>query len=244
MIYANAIYLYSSNRLEPLNKGHIEKILPEMDSQHFFGLFETVLIYNGRAVFIQRHLDRMYDSCQNFCIGLPGKKRLLSLIGKFLKDNLASGTAVLKVSVYGMDNNATAIFFTLKDYPYDLSKTERGIRLTVAASRRDENSTSFRHKITHRFEMDQLRKEVISKGFDDVLFLNLKGNVCETSKANIFAVFGDTVITPPQTEGLLKGVVCDYLLKNNLKGITFKEAPITLPEIFKADEVFVTNSLI
>ncbi|MCX7831399.1 MAG: aminotransferase class IV, partial [Actinobacteria bacterium] len=47
-----------------------------------------------------------------------------------------------------------------------------------------------------------------------------------------------------QTEGLLKGVVCDYLLKNNLKGITFKEAPITLPEIFKADEVFVTNSLI
>lgn len=245
MMRAKYLYLYSSHLLKNVGrKWFLESILPKMDGEHFFGLFETVLVYNGKAVFIKSHLDRMLKSCQFFNISLPSKDELLSLILEFLKKNLESKIAVLKVSVYGVKNDCTAILLSLKDYPYDFSDADKGIRITLAAPKRDPKSLSYKYKTTHRFEMDKLREEAILKGFHDVLFLNLKGNICETSKANIFAVFGNTIITPPQNEGLLKGVVRGYLLKNGLKGFTFKEAPLGLNDILKADEVFVTNSLI
>src|ERR1700692_2509073 len=43
-------------------------------------------------------------------------------------------------------------------------------------------------------------------GFDEVLLLNERGEVSECTAANIFAVKGGKVLTPPLNSGCLEGV--------------------------------------
>lgn len=81
------------------------------------------------------------------------------------------------------------------------------------------------------------------QGFDEVVLLNERGAVAECTSANIFAVFGNRVFTPPLTEGCLPGVTREVLLTEiQVPGITVEERVLTVDELFEADQVFITST--
>jgi branched-chain amino acid aminotransferase len=67
--------------------------------------------------------------------------------------------------------------------------------------------------------------------------------VAECTSANVFAVFGQEVATPPASEGCLPGITREVLLEEcRLPGLRMVERGLTVEELYQADEVFITST--
>jgi branched-chain amino acid aminotransferase len=77
------------------------------------------------------------------------------------------------------------------------------------------------------------------RGAGEAIFLNTAGRLCEGTGTNIFAVLGDTVVTPPLSSGALAGITRELILE----WWDVEERDLTLAEAQAADEVFITSSL-
>jgi branched-chain amino acid aminotransferase len=81
------------------------------------------------------------------------------------------------------------------------------------------------------------------RGFDETILLNERGWVAECTSANVFAVFGDRVFTPPLAEGCLPGITREILLTEiSVPGIVVLERGLTVESLFQADQVFITST--
>jgi branched-chain amino acid aminotransferase len=81
------------------------------------------------------------------------------------------------------------------------------------------------------------------QGFDEVILLNEMGRASECTSANVFAAFGNRVVTPPISEGCLPGVTRDVLVHEiHLPEVEVIERSLTVDELYKADGVFITST--
>jgi branched-chain amino acid aminotransferase len=81
------------------------------------------------------------------------------------------------------------------------------------------------------------------QGFDEVILLNEHGRVAECTSANIFAVFGEKIVTPPVAEGCLPGITREVLLEEvRVPGLHMTENSLTLDDLYRADEVLITST--
>ena len=81
---------------------------------------------------------------------------------------------------------------------------------------------------------------------DNCVLVNENKNVVEVANGNLFVVKGNIIKTPPLTDGCLKGVVRKKLIEILEKNAdyTLVEESFSPFEIQKADEVFITNSIV
>lgn len=87
------------------------------------------------------------------------------------------------------------------------------------------------------------KQDAIDSGYDDCIFLDGNGHVCELSAANIFLVRGGTLITPDTSCDILDGINRRTLLTLAAEdGISVVERTVDLTELYIADEVFVTGT--
>jgi len=85
--------------------------------------------------------------------------------------------------------------------------------------------------------------EAQKQGFDEVVMLNERGEVAECTAANIYAVKGQNIFTPPLTSGCLEGVTRGVLLEiAGEAGVTMKEQTLKPDDLYTADEVFVSST--
>ena len=81
------------------------------------------------------------------------------------------------------------------------------------------------------------------RGFDEVVLLNQHGHVAECTSANIFAVSGNNVFTPPLSDGCLPGITRQVLLEAvQVEGLQVVERSLTLEDLGRADAVFITST--
>ncbi len=114
-------------------------------------------------------------------------------------------------------------------------------RVKISAVRVSSRDPFVRHKTTNRaFRDDELRKAV-DEGFDEVLFLNERGEITEGAISNLFLDVGGTLLTPPASCGLLEGV----FRRNILSDPAWRAAErILYPEdLEQATAVVLTNSV-
>ena len=84
------------------------------------------------------------------------------------------------------------------------------------------------------------KRRAISEGYDEVVLLDRDGFVAEAPTANVFAVRGATLFTPP-TDRVLAGITRDSVLAlAKVEGIETREAPLRPDELADADEAFLT----
>ena len=77
-----------------------------------------------------------------------------------------------------------------------------------------------------------------------MIFLNRKGNLLSTTKANLFFLREGTLLTPPLFDGVLNGISRSLILELVSElGIKFECRSAKKKEILSADEVFVSNAL-
>jgi branched-chain amino acid aminotransferase len=85
--------------------------------------------------------------------------------------------------------------------------------------------------------------EAQREGFDEVVLLNERNEVSECTAANIFALKGEKVVTPPLSSGCLEGVTRGILMEiASEAGTSVVEQTLRLDDLYGADEVFVTST--
>ena len=83
-------------------------------------------------------------------------------------------------------------------------------------------------KSTSRAENVYARLEADRAGADDALLLTLAGDVCEGTSANVFAIRGERLVTPPLSSGCLAGTTRAWLLAHAAThGLATVEEPLT-----------------
>lgn len=120
-----------------------------------------------------------------------------------------------------------------------------GARLKTSVWRRvPDYAIPSRAKVNGAYVNSVLAKQdALDSGYDDCIFLDAHGHVCELSAANIFMVRNDTLITPGTTSDLLEGISRRTILEvARNHGIDTLERDIDLTELYIADEVFACGT--
>jgi branched-chain amino acid aminotransferase len=88
------------------------------------------------------------------------------------------------------------------------------------------------------------RADAIARGYDQPIMLTMEGKVAEGYGANLFAVFGNHVVTPALEADILPGITRDALLRDfrSHPGLTVSEAMIAPERLLEADEVFLCGT--
>lgn len=206
----------------------------ELDSGIFFGagVFETILI-NGKAKFLDFHINRLKNALNILEItplDLDEEAEIIKYIESLNYTNKA-----LKVTV--TEKN---IIISLRNNTYSKEMYEKGFNLKISKVLR--NSTSIMPKIKSTSYIENIieKRNATKEGFDDVVFFNEKGYLCETSVCNIFCVKENKIYTPKVQNGLLNGTVREWIIKN----FEVYEVNISLEKLKSMDEIFITNSLV
>ncbi|MGA4541276.1 branched-chain amino acid transaminase [Uniformispora flossi] len=122
---------------------------------------------------------------------------------------------------------------------------ERGIRLKTCSWRRnDPNALPPAAKATAGYLNSTLAKtEAINAGYDEAVLLNADGYVSECTAANIFAVRGGVLYTPPASAGALRGLTMDTVrtLAADL-GLETRVENLLRSDLYTADELFVCGT--
>jgi para-aminobenzoate synthetase/4-amino-4-deoxychorismate lyase len=96
------------------------------------------------------------------------------------------------------------------------------------------------HKTTHRLLYNWAFEQAKRDGFDDVIFLNLKGEVTEGAISNVFVVKDGRWFTPPVECGLLPGVYRRHLLETRPE---IEERVVHLDDLRTADAIYLCNAV-
>lgn len=211
------------------------------------GLFETFLAIGDKVIFLEDHLDRMEDGARLIGLDLPCSR---NDIGRWIANTVKKNDARIKKvratitagdsAFWAGKKSKSRIIVIVTDY--ELLK--KPFRLTIAPFRVDQDNP-FRKIKTLSFIIEMTsRKRVYASRYDDGILLNRKGNVAETTSANIFWVKNGVLYTPPISAGCLEGMVRKHILKLAEKnGISAKIKDTNLANFLKADEIFVTSSI-
>jgi para-aminobenzoate synthetase / 4-amino-4-deoxychorismate lyase len=109
--------------------------------------------------------------------------------------------------------------------------------IALAASPIDPSNPFLYHKTTNR----SLYEEAIAArpGFDDVLLYNDRGEVTESTIANVVVESAGVLLTPPVSSGLLPGTLRAHLLDEG----RIQEKVIRVGELIGAPVCYLLNSV-
>lgn len=120
-----------------------------------------------------------------------------------------------------------------------------GARLKTSVWRRvPDYSIPSRAKVNGAYVNSVLAKQdALDSGYDDCIFLDGQGHVCELSAANIFIVRNGVLITPDPSTDLLEGINRRTIIQLAKEaGFEVRERTVDLTELYIADEVFASGT--
>lgn len=210
-----------------------------------YGLFETMRAYEGKIFALEEHLKRLYQGSNILNLNINKKVNFGKIINQTLKINKFYQNTYVRLNVW-QKNRGVFILVTVKEYLPPAEKYKTGFK-TIIAKKVFINEASIIHKIKsmNRLIYQLAQKEAEGKNKDEVLILNTRGFLTEGSRTNIFLVKKNCLFTPSLDCGCLPGITRQIVLELAQKqGIKIYEKNILSKELFNADEIFLTNSLI
>jgi para-aminobenzoate synthetase / 4-amino-4-deoxychorismate lyase len=208
------------------------KILPGIQSSDL-QLFESIL-WCGSYFWLEEHLDRMAESAAS--LGFPWNKAAAHLLLDQFEEELCRSGARVKVRL----NLTIQGSFTARHEPVPVPQTSTPVRISLAAQPSDSSRPLLYHKTTRRELYDRYLTLARQTGFDEVIFLNERGEVSEGAISNIFIRKGHQFYTPPIQSGLLNGIFRRYFLAT--RPFAF-EKTLTLADLGEADMIYIANSV-
>ena len=211
------------------------------------GLFETLAVHQGKAIWLEEHLARMGDAAT--VLGIPFVKGEVSFAVAAILQKASTPSEVLRITLTrgptarGLAAEATKPSLILSLNPFDKSKLPATIRLATSSICRNPSSPTSRIK-TLNYMDNIMAARAASPSADDALMLNTAGNVACSTVGNIFALTGEVLTTPAIDQGILPGIVRTKIIQGAKQlGLRIAESVLAPAELPKAEAIFLTNSL-
>ena len=222
-------------------------------------VFEGIRCYNtpdGSAIFrLPEHVDRFFNSAKMYGMKIRySKKQISNAIIKTVKTSGLKECYIRPLAYYGYGTmgltptlNKVDVSIACWKWKMGESKAGKfsGAKCKISKwIRIDSKSQPMQSKSAANYSNAALaRVEALKNGYDEAIMLNNKGNVAEGSAENIFVVKNGIIKTPPLDADILNGITRDSVIqlikKEHMKLV---EKNITVNELLKADEVFMTGT--
>jgi len=227
--------------------------------QYGTGVFEGIRCYpteRGPAVFrLEDHVRRLYRSAAIYRLTIPfDPETIAEGIRETIRANGLSECYIRPVAYRGYGEMGVNLGpeparVTIVAWPWGTylgeDSIEAGVRVLVSSWRRnDANAVPPAAKATGQYLNSALAKaEALEAGFDEALLLNPQGFVADGSGQNVFVVRDGTVITPPESAGILLGITRESVMQlaRDL-GHEVRERNLVRTDLYTADEVFLTGT--
>lgn len=179
-------------------------------------------------------------------------EKFKTTVEKLLMANEIDRDVFVRVTVHVDEQiagtRARGLSTALSMFIYDASPilNPEGARLKTSVWRRiPDYAIPSRAKVNGAYVNSVLAKQdALDSGYDDCVFLDANGHVCELSAANIFIVRHGKLITPDTTSDLLEGINRSTVIEIAREdlGLEVIERSIDLTELYVADEVFASGT--
>jgi 4-amino-4-deoxychorismate lyase len=212
------------------------------------GLFETMSLRRGRILRFELHLDRLLSGCER--LGIPPPER-------------AELEARLALAREGVDRGTVKLILTRGTGPRGyappaapeptaivmVAETDRAApsEIGVATLRLRLGENEDLAGIKHLCRLEQVLGQLELRGLDadEGVMLSTSGAVIGGTSRNLFAVFGDRVVTPAVSRAGIAGVMRRAVLDRCAAlGIEAAETHLEPDDLCRADELFMTNALV
>ena len=244
MINFNGILQDSDTNLLDQNRGFL----------YGDGVFETLKIVGGKILFFEDHYFRLMAAMRIVRMEIPMnftleylEEQVLSLVEK----NKIEQSARARITVYRnngglyLPTNNTVSFLiqtsAIENPVYSISEKEYEVDLykDFYIPKQLLSTLKTTNKMIH------VTGSIYAKenDLDNCILLNDSKNVVEALQGNLFMRMGNTLITPPISEGCLNGIMRKQILSLAKKETNLEvvEQVISPFDLQKADELFITN---
>ena len=215
------------------------------------GLFETMYWDGQKIQNLNFHLDRLFQGLMILQFDLTGgftREFISEEIKKLCEQNARSAKARIRLNVYREDGsslmpmqNKPVFIIESTEYP-EVNPTP--LRLTLFEGEKKFPGMLSNLK-TNNYLLNMVAiQHAKENGFDDAVFLNSRGNICEASSSNLFTVQKGVLFTPALSQGCVAGTKRRELLeKLPVLGFQIEETIITKDVVFEMEEIFLTNAI-
>ena len=214
-------------------------------------VFETIKVINGKVVFWEEHYFRLMASMRMLRMKIPMNFTLEFLQDEILKTVLVNtkNNSRVRLCITRKDGG----FYTPTTNEIDYLIESREITFTTKDNYKVDLFKDFYLYSGHLSTIKTNNKlihtlaSIFAKenDLDNCILLNERKGIVEVTNATLFLIKGNTIKTPLLSEGCLQGIarekVINIIESNNDYDI--EETVISPFEIQKADEVFITNSI-
>lgn len=214
-----------------------------------WGVFSTLRVKDGALFAWERHWARMLRDARLLNVPMPAneekiEQQMMDLVEANGRLNCTLRLIVLRNGggmwagplPEGRESDVIALTADSKDWG-------SSVRLTVQPNARFAAGEFSGAKILSWGANLVWAERAQKQGFDEAILLNEHGRVSECTSANIFAVSGGDVFTPPISDGCLPGITREVLLLElKIPGVRVSERQLTLADLEAADEVCITST--
>lgn len=215
-------------------------------------LFETLKIVDSKIYFLEDHYFRLMASMRMLRMEIPLNFALEFFESELLKtarqNNLES--ARVRLTVFRKDGGLYNPISNQIDYLIVALPLNTLVKETYCVDIFKDyylNSDILATLKTTNKVTNVLASIYASEnGFDNCILVNERKQVVEAINGNIFLVKGNTIKTPPITEGCIKGIARKKIMEIISKSDNYiiEEVEISPFELQKADEIFITNVIV
>ncbi len=220
------------------------------------GLFETLEVINGKPVFLQLHLERLFRDCQRLLFPAPNSQLLTQEIALLCthSEELKQHNVLKILITRGVGGRGyrqpqviepTRIIGLYPMPNYNPDYQYYGVNTRWCQLRLGINTALAGIKHLNRLEQVLARAEWDEDDIQEGLMMNARDNVIEGKMSNLFYVKDNSLYTASLNDsgiaGIMRQIVLDEAASQGLIVIVHDYCKQT---VLTADEVFLTNSII
>lgn len=218
------------------------------------GLFEGIRIYGGCIFRLRQHIERLFETAHYIMLDVPHTiAEMEEIVAESCRrNNLRDGYIRLLVTrgkgTLGLAPwtcpRPSVICIASKIQLYPEEYYTEGLAIITASTRRNNHQiVNPRVKSLNYLNNIFAKIEAQNAGCFEAIMLNTEGYVAECTGDNIFVVKRGVISTPPTYQGALAGITMQAIMDlAKMDKIEVRETPMTLFEIYNADEMFLTGT--
>lgn len=210
------------------------------------GICDIMRTFHKKPYFVEEHIERLMESGKKIGLSLPwSPSDIEKIVFQTLEKNPGLEEVNIRIVITG---GSSPDFLTPTGRPRlivmvtPINKLPeawytRGVKVITLVQERPLAGAKVTAYIPATLALNQAK----AAGATEVIYIDRNHNALEGTTSNLFAFFGNTLVTPP-ADGILKGITRKVILSLAKERFEVQESPILLEKLLTADEVFITGT--
>jgi len=236
------IYCFAQNQISLLESAGVP--VGDLLVQRGYGIFDYLRVSNNKPLFIEAHLDRLFNSAKIMRLTIAQtKEELKKIVADLIEKNNIPFSGIRLIIAGGDAPDGYTItkpHLVIIQQPLEAPPAQmatKGIHLVSHFYQRQLAEV----KTTDYLMAVYLQPWMKGLGGDEILYYN-NDSVSECPRSNIFMISQDNTIVTP-SRNMLKGITRKNIIAvAEAHQLKLEQRNISLAEMKQAKEVFITSS--